>query len=43
MKYSFCNQNETIQHLFFYCYIARNIWRIISFALQIERPVVLII
>ena len=35
----FCNRNESIQHLFFYCYIAKNIWRIIYFALKIEMPV----
>ena len=34
----FCNRNESIQHLF-YCYIAKNIWRIIYFALKIEMPV----
>jgi hypothetical protein len=36
-KCSFCNQNKTIQRLFFDCYIARNIWRIINFALHIGR------
>jgi hypothetical protein len=36
---SFCNQNETIQHFFFDCYLARNIWRIIYFALHVERPI----
>jgi hypothetical protein len=35
----FCNRNESIQHLFFVCYIAKNIWRIIYFALKIEMPV----
>jgi hypothetical protein len=38
MKCSFCDQIESIQHLFFDCYLARNIWRINSFALHIERP-----
>jgi hypothetical protein len=38
LKCRFCNQNESIQHLFFDCYLARNIWRIIYFALNIERP-----
>lgn len=38
MKYSFCNQNETVQHLLFDCCLARNIWRIVYFALNIERP-----
>jgi hypothetical protein len=35
----FSNRNESIQHLFFYCYIAKNIWRIIYFALKIEMPI----
>jgi hypothetical protein len=38
MKYSFCNYNESIQHLF-YCYITRIFWRIIYFSLNIERPI----
>jgi hypothetical protein len=38
MKCSFCDQIENIQHLFFDCYLARNIWRINNFALHIERP-----
>jgi hypothetical protein len=38
MKYSFCTQNETVQHLLFDCCLARNIWRIVYFALNIERP-----
>jgi hypothetical protein len=37
LKCSFCNQNVSIQHLLFDCYLARNIWRIIYFALNIER------
>ena len=39
MKCCFCNQNETIQHIFFDCYLIRNIWRIIYFAFNIERPI----
>jgi hypothetical protein len=35
----FCNRNESIHHLFFDCYIAKNIWRIIYLALKIEMPV----
>jgi hypothetical protein len=36
---SFCNRNESIKHLFFYCYMAKSIWRIIYFALKIDMPV----
>jgi hypothetical protein len=35
----FCNRNESIHHLFFNCYMAKSIWRIIYFALKIEMPV----
>lgn len=38
-KCSFCNQNENIQHLFFDCYIAKTVWRIIYFTLKIDPPV----
>ena len=37
-KCSFCNQHETIQHLFFDCYIAKALWRIIFIALNIRTP-----
>jgi hypothetical protein len=36
---SFCNRNESIHHLFFDCYMANNIWRLIYYALKIDRPV----
>ena len=36
---SFCNNNESIHHLFFDCYIAKSIWRIIYFALKIDMPI----
>jgi hypothetical protein len=39
LKCSFCNQNESIQHLFFDCYLAKTVWRIIYFALKINQPV----
>jgi hypothetical protein len=39
LKCSFCNQNESIQHIFFDCYLAKTIWRIIYFALKIDQPV----
>jgi hypothetical protein len=39
MTCCFCNRNESIHHLFFDCYIAKNIWRIIYLALKIEMPV----
>jgi hypothetical protein len=35
----FCNRNKSIQRLFFDCYIAKNIWRIIYFVIKIEMPV----
>jgi hypothetical protein len=38
LKCSFCNQNESIQHLVFDCYLARNIWRTIFFAFHIDKP-----
>ena len=38
-KCSFCNQNESIQHLFFDCYLAKTVWRIIYFALKIDQPI----
>jgi hypothetical protein len=34
LKCSFCDQNESIQHLSF----DRNIWRVIFFALHIDKP-----
>jgi hypothetical protein len=34
----FCNQAETIQHLFFSCPLAQIIWRIVHFALNIPAP-----
>jgi hypothetical protein len=38
MECSFFNQNQTIGHLIFdYC-LAINIWRIVYFPLNIERP-----
>jgi ADP-heptose:LPS heptosyltransferase len=37
LKYSFCNQNKRIQHLF-YCCLARIIWRIIFFAFHLDKP-----
>lgn len=36
---SFCNRNESIHHLFFDCYMAKSIWRVIYFALKLEMPV----
>jgi hypothetical protein len=35
----FYNRNESIHHLFFDCYIAKNVWRIIYLALKIETIV----
>jgi hypothetical protein len=35
----FFNQNENIQHIFFDCYIAKTVWRIIYFTLKIDPPV----
>jgi hypothetical protein len=39
LKCSFCNQNESIQHLFFDCYLAKTVWRIIYFVLKIDQPI----
>ena len=37
-KCCFCNSNETIQHLFFDCHVARLVWNIISIAFGIQTP-----
>ena len=37
-KCSFCNCDETIQHLFFGCGYADFIWRLIDFKFNIKRP-----
>jgi hypothetical protein len=34
----FCNNNETIQHLFFYCPHVRDIWRIVFYATDLSPP-----
>ena len=34
----FCNTQETIQHLFFDCHVARFVWRCIFFAFNIPPP-----
>jgi hypothetical protein len=36
---NFYNHNERIQHLFFDCYMAKSIWRIIYFAFKIDMLV----
>ena len=37
-KCCFCDQDETIQHLFFTCPFAKMIWRIVHMALNISPP-----
>jgi hypothetical protein len=34
---TFCNENESIDHLFFRCIVAENVWRLVSqfFELQL--------
>ncbi|CAN6182020.1 unnamed protein product [Urochloa humidicola] len=35
---SFCAQNETIQHLFFDCHLAKFIWRIVQVCFNLSPP-----
>jgi hypothetical protein len=37
-KCSFCNNDETIQHIFFNCHVARVIWQIVNIATGIPKP-----
>ena len=37
-KCYFCNNKETIQHLFFECHVARFIWRIAHIAFGLQPP-----
>ena len=37
-KYCFCDQDETIQHLFILCPLAKMVWRIIFMAFNIHPP-----
>ena len=37
-KCCFCEQNETVQHLFFECHVARTIWRIIHMSFGLAPP-----
>jgi hypothetical protein len=34
----FCNSDETVQHLFFDCALAKLIWRVIHLALDLRPP-----
>jgi hypothetical protein len=38
LQCSFCNQIETIKHLFFECYIARATWHMFSIATGLSKP-----
>ena len=38
LKCSFCNANETIQHLFFECHVARLVWNSIFISFGIQPP-----
>lgn len=42
-KYCYCSYNETIQHIFFECHMARLIWRIIHTALVCINLIMLFI
>ena len=37
-KCYFCNCNETIQHLFFYCHHAKILWRVVAVATGLPPP-----
>lgn len=37
-KCCFCNNNETIQHLFFKCHVAKFAWNAVFFAFGIQPP-----
>jgi len=37
-KCSFCSAEESIQHLFFDCYLARFIWNAVHIAFNIQQP-----
>ncbi len=37
-KCCFCNHNETIQHLFFDCHVARFVWSILFITFGINPP-----
>ena len=39
-KCCFCNSNETIQHLFFDCHVARFIWNMIYVLFGIQPPTI---
>jgi hypothetical protein len=38
-KCCFCTEQETIQHLFFYCPMARLMWGCVCFAFGVSKPV----
>jgi hypothetical protein len=38
-KCCFCTEQETIQHLFFYCLMARHMWGCVCFAFGVSKPV----
>ena len=37
-KCCYCSNNETIQHLFFECHMARLIWRVIHTTFGLKKP-----
>ena len=37
-KCCFCNSNEIIQHLFFECYLAKFVWRVMHITFNIQPP-----
>jgi hypothetical protein len=38
MKCCFCDQNETISHLFLDCQHAKAIWRVVNIAIGLTQP-----
>ena len=38
VKYCLCSSVETIQHLFFYCYLARFVWNTVHITYGIQPP-----
>jgi hypothetical protein len=37
-KCCFCNNKETIHHLFFDCHVAQFVWRVVQFAFGLQVP-----
>jgi hypothetical protein len=35
----FCDNKETIQHIFFDCHVARFVWRVFTMAFGLQPPI----